>query len=237
MAVNDSFPLFLTLPTELRFKIWSIAFSDPVVVGFLSHMDNMGLCQAGGRPIISPDHSSVAQTCKEAWRLMSKARYRVEFAAALDPSPLFATWIDFSKTIFYLGHGHFSRTCIAALNAISAHVQDVAIVWSTYRELIETCKRLPVFLALRRVIILIAQSQDLADFRRFLGTGIDLNCSNLRVQGPKPGMNPLDPSVYVGAPQMDTKHLRFLVDEFLRLQVQQIGQQLPILEVVALPCI
>jgi hypothetical protein len=89
MAVNDFFPLFSTLPTELRLKIWDIDFSDPVMVGFLSYTDNMGLCQAGGQPILSPDHSSIARTCKEAWRLMTETHYRVELAAALDPSALF----------------------------------------------------------------------------------------------------------------------------------------------------
>jgi hypothetical protein len=199
MAVNDFFPLFSTLPTELRLKIWDIDFSDPVMVGFLSYTDNMGLCQAGGQPILSPDHSSIARTCKEAWRLMTETHYRVELAAALDPSALFSTWIDFSKTVFYLGQGNFSHTCITALGPMIACIQEIAIVWSTYRELITTCKHLSGFLALRRVVILIAQSQDLAGFRSFLGAGIDLNLE-LRVHGPKCGMNSSDSSVCVEVP-------------------------------------
>lgn len=87
MIVNDCFPLFSALPNELHFKIWEITFPTPVIVRFRSHTDDIGLSQVVRWPILSANHASIAQACKDAWQATRRTHHRVKFVAETNPPP------------------------------------------------------------------------------------------------------------------------------------------------------
>lgn len=210
--------------------IWEYALSDHVIVDFIPQ-DPRELLAASGepppvRPVLSINHSRIAQTCKEAWRVMERSRHRVEFAARTAESPrYYADWIDFSKTTFFLNHGNFSFCCVSALapEPISTHVRSLAIVWSSYRDIIETCKRLTVFQTLQQLVILIPPELGLRIHPRFRAaiTVLDLYLRGKTCQ--------VDDRLAAGS------HLRSLLEEFLLYQCPNLGPEWPTIEVVIVP--
>jgi hypothetical protein len=227
MPTNDYFPQFSALPTELRLKIWRNALSEPIVAGFSPRLHSARLPQILEWPILSTDHSCVAQACKEAWQVMRSAHQRVEFSVITITSRPFkvAAWIDFSDTSFYIGHGRLSYFHIRSMTPqpISTRVEEVIMGWSNDRELVETCKRLVVFQALRRLVILITPRRDLGIPERFVTTALDLQDMKSQISGQ---------SSITDAPSLDTKHLRSLFEDFIKPHVRKPGQRLPVVEIV-----
>jgi hypothetical protein len=231
MAPNDSFPLFSGLPAELRFKIWSIAFSEPVTVGFLSEADDTGLVTVDKKPILCPDHSAIAQSCKEAWRQRKATHVLVTTDAS--PTSYEIAWIDYSRTVFYVGYGDASLAIMDDVLKHNSCIENVAILWSTYTKTIDTTRRLRFLPSLRRVIFLISPWQDLGKFPRFLEAGIDLHGSRPRVEGQvqRPFITS-DLSMYVGTPLLETDRVKTWFEGFVRKQALQFGRPPPVVETI-----
>jgi hypothetical protein len=234
MGPNDSFPLFSTLPAELRFKIWSFAFSEPVVVGFSSRENDIELVTVDNKPILRPDHSPIAQACKEAWRLRRATHVLTKFTTNIPLMHCETTaWIDYSRTVFYVGCGSDSRSILDDVLEDNPNVQNVAILWSTYTNTIHTTARLRIFPSLRRVIFLISPWQDLGNFPRFLEAKIDLHGSSPSVerQAQRPFMNS-DLSMYVGTPLLETDRVKMWFEGYVRKQALSLGRPPPVVETI-----
>lgn len=102
---------------------------------------------------------------------------------------------------------------------------DVIIGRSIYRELIETCKRLTLFPALRRVLILVPPNQDQPSRgipQLFVTSGLDLLGMQSQIVGPRP---------FTENPGLDMEHLRLLVQTFLGYRVCKLERRPPVVEV------
>ncbi|KFY36118.1 hypothetical protein V494_05300 [Pseudogymnoascus sp. VKM F-4513 (FW-928)] len=228
MNTSSRFTLFQALTTELRFKIWEYALPDHVIVDFIPKSGTEEFIMAVGelnsvRPVLPTYQSHIARTCKEAWHVMKGPRHRSEFAAASEESTYYlAGWLDISRTTFFLGHGEFSFYCIDALapKPISAQVRSLAVVWSSYRDVIETCKRLTVFQTIQQLVILIPPELGLRIQPRLRAafTVLDLYLQGKICQ--------------VDDPFAAGSHLKSLVEEFLLHQCTNLGPKWPTVEVV-----
>lgn len=178
------------------------------------------------RPTLSMDNSGIAQACKEAWRVVKRSHHRIEFAATTAQSPHHYTiLVDFSKTTFFLNHGNFSFHCISAMtpDPISTHVRSLAIVWSSYRDIIDTCKRLTLFRTLQQLVILIPPELGLRIHPRVRAA---ITTLDLYLQGKV---------CQVCDPLAAGSQLRALVEEFLLHQCPNLGPEWPTIEVVIVP--
>ncbi|OBT64604.1 hypothetical protein VE03_06382 [Pseudogymnoascus sp. 23342-1-I1] len=231
MDTGDCFALFSTLPTELRWKIWGFAMSAHFVVDFIPKLDALDFPVATGelhpvRPILSMDNSRISQACKEAWRLIQGPYRKIELAGRPPYSRYhYVDHIDFSRTTFYLHYGKFSFNCIDTMvpEPISAHVKMVAIPWSNYGELISTCKRLILFPALQRIVILVPPDLNPRLPPPFCAT---MTMLDLYLQG----------KIYqILDPHEAGSHLRDEVDKFVQYYFAEHGLQCPAVEAVFVP--
>lgn len=232
MAPTDTFPLFSSLPPELRFKIWTIAFAEPVTVGFSSEMDESDRMEIGKKPILHPDQSGIALSCKEAWRTRRATHVLAKFTTYKRPTLYKTAWVDFSNTVFYAGYGYDSLATVETL-APNPKIESVAILWSSYTQTIETYKKLGTFESLRRVILLVAPWQDLGDFERVIETGIDFHGSGPSVEEVlrRPSLN-LDLSMYVGTPLEETDVVKKWFESFVKKQAMHLRRAPPVIETV-----
>ncbi|KFZ13506.1 hypothetical protein V502_06587 [Pseudogymnoascus sp. VKM F-4520 (FW-2644)] len=231
MDASNCFTLFPALPTELRWKIWDYALSAHFIVDFVPKLDAGDFPVAAGelhpvRPVLSMDNSRISQACKEAWRIIRGPYRKIELAGgAAQSSNYYADWVDFSRTTFYLNHGEFSFYCIESLTPepISGHVKSVAMAWFTYRDLVMTSRRLTVFPALQRLVLLIPLHQKPHTPPPFRDA---MTALDLYLQGKIPKVEDRD---------LLASHTREELEKSLQYDYSELGRKCPTVEAVLVP--
>lgn len=153
---------FSALPGELRLKIWEYALSTRCVVAFVSGPGSGPPQQDDTRLLAqSVDLSIISQSCKEARCVYEKIRCRMMFSGSEELKVPSSMWLECSETVFYLGNGAAMEAVLNLLGSrpVCDHIEHVAVGWSTYRDLITLCKRIPMFPQLQTFTILTPAAQ------------------------------------------------------------------------------
>lgn len=121
--------MFVSLLTELWRTIWELAFSELVIVQIQAQFHEDQASNVAGGPVLSTNHSSIAETCKKAWWALRKTHHRIDFGANMDPSRQKAVWIGFTRTVFFLGSGRSSYSCAQSLipRLFFDHIETIAL--------------------------------------------------------------------------------------------------------------
>ena len=128
------------------------------------------------------------------------------------PTPL---WLVCSETVFYLGNGGGVEAVFNLLSSrpLCGHIQHVSVGWTTFRDLISLCKRLPVFHQMKTFIILIQGEQRVRPLTDYDGEFASL--ADWEVKG-------LHASDF-----FDTNYLGGIVNDFLSLEFKKWSERTP----------